>query len=157
MKRSGMTLLEVVVAVGLLSLVAVALFGWLRLMGRGERAASAAVTRHTEERLALRLLLDDLTIARGRWACEDGVLRVLTMNRLPNEPAGLSAVRWWWDEATRTVRRQGEGRAERIILNAVPRSAFAVDDQQRLWWSIAAESGPDTGSDRRILVSGGWP
>jgi type II secretion system protein J len=146
--RSGLTLLEVVIAVGLLSLLAVALFGWLRVLGRGERVASAAVVRHTEERLALRLLQDDLTIARGRWSCEDGVLRVLTLNHLPDEPAGLAAVRWWWDEPTASLRRQGDGRAGRVILQAAPRSAFVVDDRQRLWWSVG---------ERRILVSGGWP
>src|SRR4051812_36999717 len=106
MKRhSAFTLLELLLAVTLLSVVTVAVFGWItstartsaRFMDAARDEASVQVVRaHVSDDLSVAVFIEDRTSAR----IVRGELVLRTLNHAASDPPGTIVVTWRFDPGT---------------------------------------------------------
>ena len=137
MRQRGFTLLEVVTAIALLGVIAIAVAGWTRLALRGASWSSSEAQSLAAEARTVALIRADLRYAQRdadglRWVLNEGALRCITASGI--DAAGLHSVSWHNDDDGRLVRTLGDAEP-RPVLSPRPMS-FTSDDEGRLWLQL---------------------
>lgn len=110
-RRSGFTLLEVLLATTLTAAVTLATFSWIHTQSRANRAATVrlqAITMTDSIAAAIRDdLLQSLADSRGRrFEMQGKELRLTTLNHMPGDPPGAKRVVWRQDGKTKALVRE---------------------------------------------------
>ncbi|MDA3961793.1 MAG: prepilin-type N-terminal cleavage/methylation domain-containing protein [Planctomycetota bacterium] len=133
--RRGLTLIELLAALALLSMVAVATATWLRIGARAAQAASQHLGPWQAQQAALRLLRDDCRLGATRVVSEDGLeLQLRTLHRL--QQRGAASVTWRIDPEGTVWRREGaepDASQRTVWVDAHP-GRFQADEGGSLWW-----------------------
>jgi prepilin-type N-terminal cleavage/methylation domain-containing protein len=157
-RRRGFTLVEVLLAVALLTVLATAAVSWAVTQRR-----SGAAIEERYERLrhllacqqALRedLRLAPLTLARPR-PDESGVLVFRTLRHLPDETPAQREVTWRYDAARRALVRSTTGESgERIRIAVGELDAARFIQQERR--GLVLEVRPPHGAPLSLVIGGG--
>lgn len=151
--RRGLTLVEVVLAVAVLALIAVALVGWLRLAARATGTDMAAITAVGDRAAVLRLVRRDVAARVGAIeVVEDGWLQLQTLHAIGSEQPQLRAVWWQWDEAgTQLIRRVSDGPTGMRVVWRGPSSPQFQQDEDG-WWLIWPQGRSDA-QDRWLIMA----
>jgi len=157
MSRRGVTLLELLAALVILGILAVAAAGWLRLAGRAAHAAGTQAREWSVEAAAVRLLRDDLRLGRAAALDREGLVLTTTTLHTLDRP-GRRTVRWWVEGTGRRRAGGGGGEGGRVVVTALPSHRFHRDDAGDLWWLLDIEPGaePTTAARRHLVWSSVW-
>lgn len=156
----GFTLIEVLLAVSLLTMLASAAISWAVAQRRSGALVEERLERLEQALACRRLIDDDLIQATDPGAlirpAEDGVLHVVTLNRVPGEAAGSHQVEWRYaadQHGLLRVSQGGEGERTRLALPRL-RQAWI---QQEPSGGLALVVTPEVGDQLRLPLRAGVP
>jgi prepilin-type N-terminal cleavage/methylation domain-containing protein len=102
--QGGFTLLEVLLATSLVTVVATATLSWMTAQARSARALTQEAQALTTAQAVADAIRDDLLLAvpdqanKGqRYTLERQRLRLMTLNHMPGDEPGLRVVQWRQD------------------------------------------------------------
>lgn len=123
--RTGFTLLEVLLATSLLTVVTTATLTWMNTLSRSTRASTQQLQALTTAQAVARAIRDDLLLAipdqanRGQlYTFERQRLRLKTLNHMPGDAPGIRTVQWRQDAELKALVREiipDDPRAKPII------------------------------------------
>ncbi len=164
--RRGFSLLEVVVAMSLFSILVVITLSWFIRQGALSRTLAQRMEDMAVIEALTRLMRDDLSQAiaapqGGRCTVEPEQVACTTLNQVPDEPAGYHRVAWVHDAITGRLLRISESaggqRSERVVATRFRQVAFTgsgtavslivsrregPDLTFRVWSEALADTGP---------------
>lgn len=157
-RYSAYTLLELLVALALTSVVVVTLGTWMRVLGRASAQTSLSHRIHRELSAAVRLLRADLSGALdGGWqiAADGSSLRMTSLCALPEQVSAVRSVSWSFSDGflVRTSLASDESESRKRFSCDDRAFAFESSDRQTLWLCLRSSA---TTLRRYELLSVDW-